>query len=210
MAFELNVFLNCPFDEEYSSLRNALVFAIADCGFAPRCALEIMNGGILRMQSIRQLIADSRFGIHDISCTQLDSENQLPRFNMPLELGIFIGAAMFGSQLQRTKSCLILDSQRFRYQKYISDIAGHDIRIHAGDPKIAISHVRNWLSVESANGRLPGGQFIFDRFVQFGTDLPAMCARALTEPLELPYQDYVNFVVEWIHRNPMPRDRSNS
>lgn len=210
MAFDSNVFLNCPFDEEYALLRNALIFTIVDCGFVPRCALEMMNGGVLRMQGIKQMIAESRFGIHDISRTQLDSDNQLPRFNMPLELGIFIGAATFGGRLQRTKSSLILDTERFRYQKYISDIAGHDIRTHGGDERAAISHVRNWLSAESANGRLPGGLFIFSRFTQFRDDLPAMCSRALTNPVEIAYQDYVNFVVEWTFRNPIPRVSSGN
>ncbi len=210
MAFDSNVFLNCPFDDEYSLLRNALIFAIVDCGFTPRCALEMVNGGVLRMQGIKQMIAECRFGIHDISRTELDSENQLPRFNMPLELGIFIGAASFGGQLQRTKSSLILDTEKFRYQKYISDIAGHDIRTHGGDVRAAIAHVRNWLSAESIKGRFPGGQFIFARFTQFRADLPIMCSRLLTEPLEIAYQDYVNFVVEWTFRNPIPLGSSGS
>ena len=35
-----NVFLNCPFDAAYKQLFDALVFAVHDCGFIPRCALE--------------------------------------------------------------------------------------------------------------------------------------------------------------------------
>lgn len=208
MPFDSNVFLNCPFDEEYLPLRNALVFAITDCGFVPRCALEFANGGLLRMQSLKAMIAESRFGIHDISRTQLDSENRLPRFNMPLELGIFIGAASFGGRRQGTKTCLILDIEKYRYQKYISDIAGQDIRAHSGNEKVAISHVRNWLSVESANERLPGGHFIFNRFTQFQADLPEICARSLTELREVEYRNYLYFINEWINRHPLPLECS--
>jgi len=87
MTFESNVFLNCPFDDEYLPLRYAILFAIVDCGFIPRCALEIVDGSQLRMHSIKVMIKESRFGIHDISRTQLDPEHRLPRFNMPLEMG---------------------------------------------------------------------------------------------------------------------------
>lgn len=43
---------------------------------------------------------------------------------MPLELGTFLGAKHFGSEIQKKKTCLILDKEKFRYQKFISDIAG--------------------------------------------------------------------------------------
>ncbi len=48
----------------------------------------------------------------------------LPRFNMPLELGIFLGAKRFGSQKQKQKNGLILDREKYRYQSFCSDIAG--------------------------------------------------------------------------------------
>jgi len=42
------------------------------------------------------LIEACRYGIHDLSRTELDKSHQLPRFNMPLELGIFLGARRYG------------------------------------------------------------------------------------------------------------------
>lgn len=204
MTFESNVFLNCPFDDEYLPLRYAILFAIVDCGFIPRCALEIVDGSKLRMHSIKLMIKESRFGIHDISRTQLDPEHRLPRFNMPLEMGIFIGAASFGGGVQRSKSCLILDTEQYRYQKYISDIAGQDIRMHKGLERLAISHVRNWLSAESAAERLPGGQYIFARYLQFRDALPSICTVARTALEEIEYQDFLYFVFEWIKQHPLP------
>ena len=65
--YEYNVFINCPFDLDYLHLRNAIVFAIYDCGFIPRCALEVDNGGNVRVEKIIQIIRESKLGIHDIS-----------------------------------------------------------------------------------------------------------------------------------------------
>jgi len=52
--------------------------------------------------------------------------NGSARFNMPLELGIDIGCRAFGAG-QSDKSFLIFDRDRFRFQSYVSDIAGQDI-----------------------------------------------------------------------------------
>lgn len=59
-----NVFINCPFDEEYSPIRDAIVFTIFDCGFIPRCALEEDGSGEVRFEKIKRLISISKFGVH--------------------------------------------------------------------------------------------------------------------------------------------------
>jgi hypothetical protein len=126
------VFINCPFDSQYQSLFEAIVFAVSICGFNPRCALEIDDGSQARIEKIFAIIGDCRFGIHDISKTDLDGATHLPRFNMPLELGIFLGAKKFGQGRQREKVCLIFDREKYRYQKFISDLSAYDIRAHGG------------------------------------------------------------------------------
>ncbi len=111
--YDQNVFINCPFDEPYLPLFRALVFAVFECGLIPRCAQEIYDAGQVRIEKIASLIRDCRWGIHDISRTDLNPRG-LPRFNMPLELGLFLGAARFGSGPQTRKSCLVLDRERYR------------------------------------------------------------------------------------------------
>ena len=69
-----------------------------------------MDAGEVRMTKILRLIRTSRFGIHDISRTALDPINALPRFNMPLELGLFLGASHFGNASQRSKQTLVAPS----------------------------------------------------------------------------------------------------
>ena len=70
----------------------AAIFAIQDCGFIARSAKEDEDSSTPRVEKIYKLIHESKYGIHDISRVTLDPKNRLPRFNMPLELGIWLGA----------------------------------------------------------------------------------------------------------------------
>src|SRR5688500_17675140 len=122
-SYDNSVFINCPFDSAYRPLFEAVAFAAYDCGFYPRSALEVDDSSEVRIERVIRIIAECRLAIHDISRTQIDRESRLPRFNMPLELGIFIGAKVFGGGEHRRKAAIVLDTDRYRYQKYISDIA---------------------------------------------------------------------------------------
>lgn len=62
-----NVFINCPFDDEFKPIFESLVFAVHDCGFVARCALEIEDSSQVRIDKIFNLIERCPFGIHDIS-----------------------------------------------------------------------------------------------------------------------------------------------
>jgi hypothetical protein len=193
-----SVFLNCPFDDKHEPIRMAMIFAIYDCGFVPRCALEIDDGSDVRINKIIHLIRNSKFGIHDLCRTELDHGTRLPRFNMPLELGIFLAAKSFGSGEQKKKSCLILDSEQYRYQAFISDIAGHDIRSHKNSPHQAITHVRNWLSNASGRDSLPGGLAIIERYRAFRNALGKMCGELDLDKDDVTYNDYSNLVTAWL------------
>jgi hypothetical protein len=112
--YNVGVFVNCPFDARYRKLFHAIVFAISDCGFTPRCALEAEDGGEERIRKIKRIIRESRYGVHDISRVELDRKSRLPRFNMPLELGLFLGAQEYGLDEQKEKCSLVLDSVPYR------------------------------------------------------------------------------------------------
>src|SRR2546429_1616040 len=118
-----SVFINCPFDKEYQPLFDAIAFCVSACGFVPRCTLELTDAGEVRIENIYRLIAQCNHGIHDISRTEVKRQPyQLPRLNMPLELGIFLGAKRFGAHSSQ-KRCLIMDRSPYRYKRFISDIA---------------------------------------------------------------------------------------
>lgn len=195
------VFINCPFDEDYEQIRNAIVFAVYDCGFIPRCALEENNAGNIRFDKIQKIISECKFGVHDISRTELDEHNGLPRFNMPLELGVFLGAKRFGTSNQKRKNCLILDHEQYRYQQFISDISGQDIRSHNGEANTAIGLVRAWLNDASGRRTIPGGRDIARRYEAFCRDLPVICRNARLEIDEVTFNDYSVFASDWLVEN---------
>jgi hypothetical protein len=195
-----SVFINCPFDDNYLPLFRALIFAVFECGLIPRCAQEVYDAGEVRIEKIARIIKDCRWGIHDISRTDLNASG-LPRFNMPLELGLFLGAKRFGSGLHSRKSCLVLDRDRYRYQEFISDIAGQDIAAHANDPAAAIKAVRDWLSIAKAGiRRPPGGAAIAARYSRFADELPRICADAELEVSELTFVEYADMASTWLRR----------
>lgn len=202
-GYDYDVFINCPFDPEYRPVLDALVFAVHDCGFQARCALEIDDSGRVRIENIVELIGECRYGIHDISRTELDAENELPRFNMPLELGLFLGATRFGSPKQKKKRSLILDRDPYRYQKFVSDIAGQDIKAHNGDPDLAMRHVRDWLrnSPIVSGFSIPGPQRIVERHHLFLEELPELCRRSHLDPDDLIFNDFTACVSEWLKEN---------
>jgi hypothetical protein len=93
--YDRTVFINCPFDAAYAPIFEAIVFTIHDAGFLPTCARERLDSSQVRIDKITRLIGQSRYSIHDLSRTEIDAATALPRFNMPLELGIDLGCKSF-------------------------------------------------------------------------------------------------------------------
>jgi hypothetical protein len=54
--FDHNVFINCPFDAEYAPIFEAIVFAVHDSGFRPKCARECLDSSEFRLQKIVELV----------------------------------------------------------------------------------------------------------------------------------------------------------
>jgi hypothetical protein len=195
------VFINVPFDRRYKKLFDALVFAVHDCGFLARSAREQNDGSQVRLDKLYEIIRNCRFGIHDLSRTSLDAKYRLPRFNMPLELGILLGAKKYGGTKQARKSCLILDREPFRYRIFCSDIAGQDIRAHYNEVGQAIAAVRDWLRTSRPNSRIPGAGRMQERYVDFRLDLPAIARAANLAVQELNFLDYRTLVTGWLDEN---------
>ena len=193
-----NVFINCPFDVVYKPLFDAMVFTVHDCGFIARCALEEEDASQVRIDKIYNIIAGCRYGIHDISRIELDETSGFPRFNMPLELGIFLGAKKFGVADQKTKKCLVLDKEPYRYQQFISDIAGQDIHTHNNDVEMVVRGVRNWLRTVSGRQTIPGGNIIWERYQTFLRDLSQTAGEYQLEAEEMTFHDYIFLIGKWL------------
>ncbi|USX26090.1 hypothetical protein NHH73_26595 [Oxalobacteraceae bacterium OTU3CINTB1] len=197
-VFEKSVFINCPFDDGYQPLLRAIVFSVLSCGFSARSAIEENDSGEVRLDKIKRLIKESRLGIHDISRTEADVTSGLPRFNMPFELGLDLGARAFGSRQLARKKILIFDRDQYRYQQFLSDIAGQDISAHAECVTNVMSKVRGWLNNCQSSGRpLLGADAIEASFIRFTAELPHMCEELHLDATKLDFGDFVYFAGVW-------------
>lgn len=164
--FERCVFVNCPFDEDFEPILQAILFCLVYLGFEPRLATETQDGGENRLTKIIGLIRASKYSIHDLSRCQAKKKGEHFRLNMPFELGLDYGCREFAGGQFETKSILILEEQRYRYQAAISDLAGCDIEAHGGDFQKAIRKVRNWLRSEALEDAA-GASLIFGKYSDF-------------------------------------------
>jgi hypothetical protein len=167
-----------------------LLFAIMASGYTVRCALEDDDGANIRFDKLRRLIGESRRTIHDLSRIELGA-NALPRFNMPFELGLAMGAKYFGGREMRSNSALILVRQDYVLNAYLSDLGGNDPVAHNDDPRRVIRAVLRYLHATPEGRVLQGSQSSISRFERFKENLPTM-AEALGRAHDEvdPYNDY--------------------
>lgn len=198
MSSARDVFINCPFDSDFAPGFQALVFSVRACGFRARCAREMDDGTETRIDKLYRIIEDCRFGVHDLSRTELDKASGLPRFNMPLELGIFLGAKRYGGEQHRTRRCIIFDIEKYRYQKFVSDLAGMDVSAHSGDPRVMAEKTRDWLVTVSRRKSIPATAFLLDSFDRFFAAMPTLAHAADLQPDRILFADFERLVISWI------------
>jgi hypothetical protein len=191
--FERSVFLNCPFDEDFRPLREAAVFTLMFLGLHVRCALDTSDGSRVRIEKLYDLIRSSRFGLHDLSRTELDADHGLPRFNMPLELGVFLGVKDSGGPAQARKVALVTGAQPYEYQKYISDVAGQDVMPHENDPERFSGAIRDWVA-NLTEGHVPSRSRVWERYRHFQAELAVRCRDERQAIDELTYRDFLRHV----------------
>ena len=193
--YEKSVFISTPFDSFYEPLFEAVVFTVTDAGFVPRTIFEEGSRGS-RIETILQLIEQCRYGIIDISRTELT--NGLPRFNTPLELGLFLGSLKYGGGHHKKKSLLVLDRDQYRYRIFISDLSSWDISAHANSPPKMIQIVRDWLR-GSTKAVIPSATEIYRRYKVFKKALPSICRKVGVKVDNLAYEDYTSILSVWLH-----------
>ena len=141
--FEKNIFINCPFDEDFESLLRPLLFTIVYLGFIPRIALEDSDGSVNRSSKILKIIRESKNSIHDLSRIKSKNKNEFARLNMPFELGIDFGSKEFSGN-HKDKKFLVLSEKEYDYKKALSDFSGFDAKIHQKDPIKLVIIIRDW------------------------------------------------------------------
>ena len=201
MPFDNNVFINCPFDIEYRTLLRALVFTTVYLNLEPQLSQTVSSSNI-RINQIKRHIRSCKYGIHDLSRSRALNAGELPRFNMPYELGLDIGALEYGNKQLKTKKILILESERYHYQKVLSDIAGQDIAAHGDEPKVLIQKLRDWMSVNTPDNMVPPSSQIWIAFNQFTDDLSSSLTPShMPEDIaEMIIGDYIKYAKDWISK----------
>jgi hypothetical protein len=200
MSFEDNVFINCPLDLHYYVLLKPILFTTIYLGLTPRIAIERADSGETRISKIIQLIADSKYAIHDLSRIEAHHAAELFRLNMPFELGVDFGCRQFGQGQHATKRCLVLEAQQYRYQAALSDLAGSDISAHNNDPRLVATIVRNWLA-PVCRPNAAGAAQIWQHFVSFtGENEALLKARGYSRKdiRELSIPELIQCMTQWV------------
>jgi hypothetical protein len=200
MAFDRNVFVNCPFDDDYLPLLRPLLFCLVYLGFSPRIALESLDSGRPRFDKIVSLVRESKYAIHDLSRLQANSEGEFYRLNMPFELGLDVGCRLFKLGKWSTKKCLILETERYRYQAALSDMSNSDIAVHKNEPTKIVTEVRNWLN-SAENLRAPGPTKIwgdFNEFMAHNYDALISCGFSDEDVRLLPVSELLICIKDWV------------
>lgn len=131
-----SVFLNIPYDNQFEDLYLAYIVGLTQLGLKINATLAVPNQG--RLDRIVRLIERSDVSIHDLSRIELSSG--IPRFNMPLELGL----ALYRSRMTRGRHrVFVFEKKAYRMLQSTSDINGIDPQIHNGRPKGVMVGLRN-------------------------------------------------------------------
>lgn len=171
--FNKNIFVNCPFDDDYKPLLKSLLFTIIYCGFNPRIALERFDSGEGRLSKIKELIDSSIYSIHDLSRIKSKKLDEYFRLNMPFEIGLDLGCRLYNPEPKyKGKRTLILETEEYSYQKALSDLSNSDVKCHNGDSEELIYQIRNWFCELTVNEKsIQGASIIWDDYNIFNTDL---------------------------------------
>lgn len=198
--FFKNVFINCPFDSQYTKLLRPILFTIIYLGYNPRIASERSDSSEARFIKICELISESKFSIHDISRLKASKKSGYSRLNMPFELGVDIGCKLFGNDKVKTKRCVIFEKERYSYQKALSDLSGFDVKAHNNRPKKIIEELSNWFfEIDGIMADSP--TIIWDNFHLFMTDFELTATTKGYEKKDIqkmPVPKIMYFIKEWL------------
>lgn len=199
MTFEKNVFINCPFDKAYKPILDALVFCLVYLDYDPLLS-ENLNSANARIDQILTLIKKSKYSVHDLSRMESTSAKELARFNMPFELGLDMGCKYFGENHSKEKCILILDKEKYRYQKSLSDLSGNDISSHSNEPEMAIRALRNWFIKISGNKLDSANKIwrLYNEFLGDFYDITLHNELSKEDIEEMPLDEYCSYIKEWL------------
>ena len=203
--FNSNVFINCPFDSEYDSLLQPILFTIVYFGLTPQIASQTTDSGEQRITRILSLILKSKYSIHDLSRIRSAKRGEFYRLNMPFELGIDYGCRCTAKGQLKRKKFLVLGEKPHDYKKALSDLAGIDASSHMNNPEKVVLALRNWF-IESvpSNKAADSASVIWYKFMKFKTDFHERRKSegfSKADLKRMPVSEYISFIRTWIGNN---------
>lgn len=196
-----NVFINCPFDKEYSQLLRCLIFTVVSLGYIPRIAIETSDAGTIRLNKIIEMINDSRISIHDLSRIKSSKESEYFRLNMPFELGLDFGYKHYSRHdNQFDKKYLILGKDKYEYMKALSDISGIDIKYHDDSIEKLIKTVRSWFVENEDLTRSLSPKEITNHFMDYNAEYYDYAKEQGYSEDEIPIKQQINFIQDFYSR----------
>jgi hypothetical protein len=169
------VFINCPYDANYQEIFDALLYAAVVCGFYPTSAMTPGDVGRPRMERIAAAIRNSKYSLHDLSRCRGEGDQNLARFNMPLELGIAMGQKYFSEDQANDHDWCLLVKRGSGYKQFISDLAGYDPKEYDGDVASAVKCFMSWLVVtQDASGAPVSPSQVLNTLDQFRHEVSAL------------------------------------
>lgn len=145
------VFVNVPYDRQFKGLYLAYLVGITMLGLSPRPAVALPNNKN-RLSKILELLDECAYSIHDLSRVELSKGSELPRFNMPIELGLALYRSL---KTPDQHAAFIFDKEPYRMQKAASDLNGFDIQNHRGTARGIMTQLRNSFHRHSSESTVP-------------------------------------------------------
>jgi hypothetical protein len=171
---ERSVFINCPFDTAYLPLFDAIVLTTVSCGYEPRCALETGDVSVPRMDRILEALNASIYSIHDLSRCKGEGDDNLARFNMPLEFGIAFDKAYPPTRRRAKHDWVVLLPKGHYYCRCISDLSAYDLKTHENTVESIVPALMSWLKTRPNAQRVPEPEDVLRQFKPFQEQLDAL------------------------------------
>jgi hypothetical protein len=100
-------------------------------------------------------------------------------------------------------SDLILEKEKYSYQKALSDISNSDVKCHSGEPEEIVFEVRNWFS-ELGCQNLVSGSTIWDDYNFFFTDFYEKLTKQGFREKDIdkmPIREFITYIETWLSDN---------
>lgn len=205
--YNKNVFINCPYDKEYKGLLDATLFVIIALGYNPRLAKETSDSGENRIDKIVRIIQECRYSIHDLSRVVSSRSGEFFRLNMPLELGIDYGCRKLIPNFS-DKKFLILEKEKYTFQKAISDLSGIDVKEHGNNGAKIVECIRDWFAETVRVQEVPSADRIFADYTDdFQVNLLEYAEKLGFKKTnyidKITTYEYINFIDKWKLNKPL-------